>query len=1191
MKRMFLTMLMLLCIGHLMIVKAVTSTADSNQALVSVLPETSDISIYRWAMLDSLYMPQPFLDALNTTDGERYVLLMPNNEAMKSYVDAASYNTTTKKMVSMTWVENVFPIRTENYVYNFATATVGRRVTGYLASLNYNATVDYLKMMRMSHTLVLTRPEDAEKGLLSGNRYFTTLDGSVVRVVTDETGSLKAFQGALQMQNEEAGLEEFSQCLVTNAWHQDGIDLYEIAQPVIHSPYSVQQVLRGSEEDSTFAAFYELTCADRQCLADCGFSNVKTLLPYLSSEGEDRLNYTDDKPFTLFVPTNEAIEREIEHGLPTWQGIREHIDAHTSSGDDGSIIWDSEENRQSVARECQTLINFIKAHIMQGVEVADQLPFKRTHASALTDEAGEAIQLEVNSTGDEQMTVSDGKHTRTVLERKNIFTVDKVRAQPAVGPFNSSTIRVFGYHPGIIHQIDGVLDYDREQPDEIDYNDFAFRLLEQMQQKTEGENVVCSPLSMQLAMGMLTNGAAGQTLRQIQQTMGTAGHSVDEVNAYYSQLMHTLGQPQTLPEWAVEVGYTEEHLPQLAFANGIWTCVPLYEQFVKTNQTFYDAELHEGVNFGLQETMDGIDQWVSDKTRGTIPSINEQPNEYITSMLINALYFKGTWETQFENYETSNRIFTNSDGTEVMVPMMYQGKGVAYAKLPTCRAVRLPYFKGDGHGRYYMTVFLPNDDAGDFTLNEEIWKQAQQTQDMQLVALRLPRFTVDAETQMKDVLRDMGIRDAFSGLADFSAMSPVPLCISKIKQLCHIAVDEKGTEASAATVISMESTSIPHIPDYKDFTVDRPFCFTIEDDETGTVLFAGKINQLEQSADVEIGEYQPFAQNGKVWKMGWFYGGSDEAQMVEYHYLDGDTLVGGMRCKKMMRLEVRPSGKQTSYMGAMYEGGRLVYMALPGTEEFYLLYDFVSEKGMRVDVYDPLQNDKAWMVMGATSTSNTERYKGHCQTMKREDSYTFDWMVGVGYVGFYNMPLLTTGSALRLMECRLGDEVLYRDDSLHDGLTPSDAEVRRNKLDFTHVVKSQPKAPRRNAEGTESEALAGEYSVKSFYVNFLPLSGTYTVTLTDGQGTAVYSKQVQTDNVLALEADLSRYAAGDYTLTVENDREAYTAAFSHKEGSGIRPLPSTPRGGDILYDLQGRRLNTVPEKGLYIINGRKIMIP
>ena len=450
--------LLYLYIQNIPIAKATMSGEDDEQTLENILTELPGISIYCWAMLDSLYMPQPFLDALNTTDGERYVLLMPNNEAMKSYVDAASYNTTTKKVVSMTWKENIFPIRTENYVYNFATATVGRRVTGYLASLNYKATVDYLKMMRMSHTLLLTRPEDAEKGLLSGNRYFTALDGSVVKVMTDEGGNLKAFQGALQMQNEEAGLEAFNQCLVTNAWHQDGIDLYEIAQPVVHSPYSVQQTLRGSEEDSTFAAFYALTQADQQCLADCGFSNVKTLLPYLSSEGEDRLNYTDDKPFTLFVPTNEAIGREIVHGLPTWQRIREHIDAHTTMSD-GSLVWDSEANRLDVARECLTLINFIKAHIMHGVEVADQLPFTRTHASALTNETGDTVYLEVSSAGGGQMTVSDGKDMRTVLERKNIFTVDKLRDQPAVGPYSSTTIRVFGYHPGIIHQIDGVLNY------------------------------------------------------------------------------------------------------------------------------------------------------------------------------------------------------------------------------------------------------------------------------------------------------------------------------------------------------------------------------------------------------------------------------------------------------------------------------------------------------------------------------------------------------------------------------------------------------------------------------------------------------------------------------------------------------------------------------------------------------------
>ena len=456
--RTYIILFSLLFIPLLIVGKTDGSDGNNGHPLESILPESFDLSIYRWAMTDSSYMPQPFLDALPVLNGIRCILLMPNNEAMKSYVDAASYVTTTKKMVRMSWVENVFPVRTENYVYNFATATVGRRVTGFLANLTNEATADYLKMMRMSHTLLLTRPEDAEKGLLSGNRYFTALDGSVVKVVTDGAGNLTAFQGALQMQNEEAGLEAFNLCPVTNTWRQDGIDLYEIAQPAVHSPYSVQAVLRGSEEDSTFAAFYALTQADRQCLVDCGFEHVDTLLPYLSTK-EDRLNYTDDKPFTLFVPSNEAIGREIEHGLPTWQGIRAYIDAHTSSGDGGGLVWDSEANRLDVARECLTLINFIKAHIMRGVEVADQLPFKRTHASALTDETGEAVWLEVSSTGNGQMAVNDGKHVRSVLSHKNIFTVDKVRDYPSNSHGNSSSIRVFSYHPGVIHQIDGVLNY------------------------------------------------------------------------------------------------------------------------------------------------------------------------------------------------------------------------------------------------------------------------------------------------------------------------------------------------------------------------------------------------------------------------------------------------------------------------------------------------------------------------------------------------------------------------------------------------------------------------------------------------------------------------------------------------------------------------------------------------------------
>ena len=729
----------------------------------------------------------------------------------------------------------------------------------------------------------------------------------------------------------------------------------------------------------------------------------------------------------------------------------------------------------------------------------------------------------------------------------------------------------------------------QREPSKVDYNGFAFDLFNEMQKASEGGNVVCSPLSAQMALNMVANGAAGNTLEEMRQAMGTAGCPTQDINESNAQLMKTLTRERTMPEHSDWI-HTEKDLPQIAIANGIWTRVPLYAQFVQTNQTYYEAEVHDGVDFGLQETMDAIDHWVSDKTRGTIPSIHEDPDGNIATMLINALYFKGAWTAPFEKAETSNSTFTNADGREVTVPMMHQQTYAPYAKLSACQAVRLAYF-GES-GELSMTLYLPDEGAQDFRLTEDVWNEVRKNASPGIVVLRVPRFEADTETNLNDMLQLMGIRDAFDMCsADFSAMSPSPLYIDKVKQLCHIAVDEDGTEASAVTVISAKETSAWG---GKSLTLNRPFYFTIEDNATGTVLFAGQINELRNTADEEIGDYMPYAQGGKVWKMGQFSWDSDGAGMLEYHYLDGDTLVGGRRCHKMMRMELRPDGGQTSYMGAMYEASRLVYMALPGTEDFLLLYDFASKEGMRVDAYNLMEHWKMSFSTGATAASSTSCYKGACQAMNCAGFGPFDWMLGVGHLGFYNMPPMTTGSALRLMECRVGDEILYRDESLRDGVTPPDeTEMQKNRLDFTHVVKSQPKAPRHRVAGQDVDALTGEYSAKSLYVSLLPLTGAYTVTLTDSSDNAVYTKQVQTDNVLAIDTDLSGYDNGDYTLTVENALESFTAALTLGDANGIEsPLPTLPRGGDdVLYDLQGRRLDgkSLP-KGIYIRHGEKVLV-
>ena len=341
--------------------------------------------------------------------------------------------------------------------------------------------------------------------------------------------------------------------------------------------------------------------------------------------------------------------------------------------------------------------------------------------------------------------------------------------------------------------------------------------------------------------------------------------------------------------------------------------------------------------------------------------------------------------------------------------------------------------------------------------------------------------------------------------------------------------------------------------------------------------------------------YQPYVQEGKTWKMGWFGEGTMETQQLEYHYLKGDTVLMGIQCKKMMSEQVDAEGCRTSYLAAVYENSQKVYAFLPNTKESVLIYDFTG-KQEDVSFYSTWQGRMLNSLgRGSMSDTSSDRHKGVLQYIYEDDSLIAYWLNGIGYLGFYNVGLVSRdGMQLYLMECTVGDEVLYCDEVLRDGLSSNNAEVRKNKLDFSHVIKSQPRTPRRRSNEYSNNLITGEYTAQSLYVNFTTLCGVYTVALTSIKGDVVYIKQVQTDNVLALDTDLSGYDEGDYTLTVENDHETYTAAISLKGGSGVDSLTPSPssieRGTEnAVYDLQGRRLNAVPEKGMYIQGGKKIV--
>ena len=368
-----------------------------------------------------------------------------------------------------------------------------------------------------------------------------------------------------------------------------------------------------------------------------------------------------------------------------------------------------------------------------------------------------------------------------------------------------------------------------------------------------------------------------------------------------------------------------------------------------------------------------------------------------------------------------------------------------------------------------------------------------------------------------------------------------------------------------------------------------------------------------------VDNYRPFVEDGKVWKVGllgdapgWF----DKAGRLDFYYFDGDTIIDGRDCKKMMRkTQYSHEDRTATYVGALYEENRCVYCALPNRTDFVLLYDFVATPGTELTYYSTDANEITKGFIKERSRTENEKYHGVTTIVFPSirniyvdyDTINLIWREGVGYNGFNNgHNFEVVGGFTALMSCTIGDEVLYFDPEIIDCVTPEDTEVKKNTIDFTHIVKSQPKAPGLTpgpssvGEGSEGSELTGEYSLKKLFVNFKPLAGPYVITICDDSGTEVYRKEVQTSNVIGLNTDISSYEKGDYTITVENEEEAYTANFSIDDAVGIsRPTPDPSLyGGEkagAVYDLSGRKVHrksvsrTLP-RGIYIKDGRKIVV-
>ena len=357
-------------------------------------------------------------------------------------------------------------------------------------------------------------------------------------------------------------------------------------------------------------------------------------------------------------------------------------------------------------------------------------------------------------------------------------------------------------------------------------NDFAFSLFRTARNE---ESQILSPLSITYALGMLNNGAAGETQEQINTVLGFGDAGADAINDFCLKML-------------TEASGLDEQT-KVMIANTIYfnkaKGYELKEDFVKTAKQYYDAE-PESRDFDDGETLNVINKWANDHTEGMIPEIlkEEEFDAEAVSYLLNAIYFKGTWTLKFDANETKNELFNGN----YEVPMMHlEEKELTYTENDECQALMMPY----GNGAYQMTILLPREgkSVNDVLsgLTAEKWQQNYQWMDEAIVDVKLPRFETKTDINLEDIMSALGMPNAFIyGTAEFPGFCTCEdIYIDLMKQVAKIKVNEEGTEAAAVTIIGTKDYAVQE-PRKVEFHANRPFLYVISEQSTGSIFFMGQ---------------------------------------------------------------------------------------------------------------------------------------------------------------------------------------------------------------------------------------------------------------------------------------------------------------------------------------------------------------
>lgn len=351
-------------------------------------------------------------------------------------------------------------------------------------------------------------------------------------------------------------------------------------------------------------------------------------------------------------------------------------------------------------------------------------------------------------------------------------------------------------------------------------------------------NRMLSPYSAKMCLALLANGAEGETRQQILSAIGIA-----DLEEYNEEVKSLLARYDTYSEVMALETANSLWLNQSSFVGKTAEFLPEYRAKM---QDFYSAEVREVTN---ENSVEEVNKWTSEKTNGKIKEILDEEHRNFAAVLANAVYFKAAWKNSFSKNLTTEGDFTNADGSTAKVDFMHHTDSYDYYEADGIKAVKLDYSRLGSDEKAYVS-----DADYDFSMyfilsdgNVEIEKFLN-TSDFvsSKVRLTIPKFELEYDTSLADILKALGMVNAFEDYADFSAMLEDSVKVDDVLQKTYIKIDEDGTEAAAVTAVLVKLTSaiIDERP-IKDFTADKPFYFAIRDNTNGELLFVGRYETAE----------------------------------------------------------------------------------------------------------------------------------------------------------------------------------------------------------------------------------------------------------------------------------------------------------------------------------------------------------